>query len=107
MQAMRGLSKADTLRLAEIEHYVETGKRPDGLQVTDEWVDESMKFLAGELRPTLTAWAEIADEAEKTALVALEARKVYRLWRRGVDGADLDAAFKDMESAIEDAGSGS
>lgn len=105
MRAMRGLSKADTLRLAVIEHYVETGQRPDGLQVTDEWIDESIKFLAKELRPTLDAWAEIADREEKSALVALEARKVMRLWNRSrkgkpVDPEKLDSAFRALDTAI-------
>lgn len=108
MQAMRGLSKENTLRLAVIEHYVETGKRPDGLQVTDEWVDEAIKFLAKELRPTLDAWAEIADREEKTSLVAMEARKVLRLWKRKqrgkpVNPEKIDAAFSALDSAIQTA----
>jgi len=106
MRAHRGLSKADTLRLAVIEHYVETGQRPDGLHVTDEWIDESIKFLTKELRPTLDAWAEIADREEKSSLVALEARKVLRMWKRKrsgkpVDPEKLDAAFNALDLAVE------
>jgi hypothetical protein len=100
MQALRGLSKADTLRLVEIEQYVKTGKRPDGLQVTDEWVDESMRFLAGNMRPKLEAWAEIADQSDKDALVALAARKLCRLWKRGVNGEQREAAFQELEQYI-------
>jgi len=103
MKALRGMSKADTLRLAEIEHYVATGKRPDDLHVTDEWVDEAMKFLAGELRPTIDAWGEAADEQEREAMVAMEARKLCRLWRKGVNGEQREAAFKSLDKAIQNA----
>lgn len=100
MQALRGLSKADTLRLVEVEHYAKTGKRLDDLHVTDEWVDESMKFLAGNLRPKLEAWAEIGDQADKDALVALAARKLCRLWKRGVNGEQREVAFQELAQYI-------
>lgn len=112
MQAMRGLSKEDTLRLAEIEHYAKTGKRLDGLHVTDEWVDESIKFMAKELRPTIEAWGEIADREEHSSLVALEARKVLRLWKRGQKGKPvtpekMNAAFHALDEAVQHATSAS
>ena len=106
MQSMRGMSKADTLRLAEIEHYVKTGKRPDEMHVTDEWVDGAIKFLAGELRPTVEAWGEAADEQEREAMVAMAARKVNRLWKRG-EQEKLASAFGDLDKAIQDAKQGS
>jgi len=101
MKTLRGLSKANTIRLVEIEHYVKTGTRPDGMHVTDEWVDDSIAFLARELRPTLEAWASISDDEELSSSVAREARKVYRLWSRHADQDNLDQAFEALGKAIE------
>lgn len=100
MRAMEGLSKADTLRLAEIEHYAETGKRPDGMQVTDAWVDESMKFLVEEFRPMHDAWVGIKGDEDLLIDVDIAAGKLYRLWRRGVRGEALDAAFENLGKFI-------
>jgi len=103
MEAMRGLSREDTLRLVEIEHYVEMGTRPDGLHITDEWVDGSMEFLARITRPKLEAWAEMADRDTQSGLVALAARKLYRAWKRGVDGPKLSELFHGLGDAIQEA----
>ena len=96
MKALRGLSKANTIRLVEIEHYVETGNRPDDLPVTDEWIDESIRFLAGEMRPTIDAWGEIADENGDLILISLQAKKLYRSWKKGVKGEEMDQIFKEL-----------
>lgn len=96
-KALRGLSKADTLLLIEIERYVETGKRADGLHVTDEWIDQCMKFMAGELRSTLEAWAHMGDEHEGSQLTSLAARKLHRAWKKG---QPLDALFEELGEAL-------
>jgi hypothetical protein len=100
---MRGLSKAETLRLIEIEQFVETGERMDGLQVTDEWVEDSIKFLASKMRPTLEAWASIGDTQTREALIVIEAKKLWRLWNRGVRGEKLEAAFEALGHYIQKA----
>jgi hypothetical protein len=97
MKALRGLSKADTLRLVEIEQFIETGTRPDGLQVTDKWVDDSIKFLARELRPTLELWNESSDAQDALILVAIPARKLYRAWKRG---EPLEPLFEELGVGI-------
>ena len=98
MKATHGLTKAETLLLVEIEHYVETGKRPDGLQVTDEWIDESMKFLAGKLRLTLELWSMATDGWDSLIPTGIAARKLYRAWR---GGRPLDALFAKLGEAIK------
>lgn len=100
MQALRGLSKDNTIRLVEIEGYIKTGKRPDGLQVTDAWVDESMKFLVEEMRPTLTAWNEVADEHGLEIDIVIAAGKLYGMWRKGVRGAALNGLFMRLGKAL-------
>jgi len=101
MRALNGLSKAETLLLVEIEHFTKTGQRPDGLQVTDEWVDESIKFLASKLRPTIESKAIISKREDAYCAVHVEAKKVWRLWKKGVTGEKLDAAFRRLEPEIE------
>jgi len=96
MKALRGLSKADTLKLVEIEKFVETGKRADGLQVTDEWIDEALKFMARELRPTLESWAEMGDQSTEDTLTVLQAKKLYRVWKKGVKGKQLRLHFEEL-----------
>jgi hypothetical protein len=100
MRALNGLSKAETLLLVEIEHFAKTGQRPDGLQVTDEWVDESIKFLASKLRPAIESKAVISKREDAYCLVHIEAKKVWQLWKRGKTGEELDVAFRRLEPHI-------
>lgn len=100
MKALEGLSKADTLRLVEIEHYVKTGKRPDGLQVTDEWVDEAMGFLAGHFREMLDAWSKMFALRDEYLMVDKHARGALRAWRGGRRGAEESQAFEGLDGAI-------
>lgn len=101
MRALRGMSKADTLRLVEIETYVATGKRPDGLQVTDAWIDESIKFLAAQLRPTLDAWVEMGNQVDRYMPVVIAAGKVQRARKRGARGSALKPLYKELDEALE------
>jgi len=101
MRALRGLSKAKTIQLVEIEEYVKTGKRPDGSQVTDAWIDESMKFLVEEIRPTLDAWNEVADERGLDIDIVIAAGKLYRAWKKGVRGAALNGMFETLGKRIK------
>lgn len=100
MRALNGLSKADTLRLVEIEKFAETGERLDGLQVTDTWVEESIKFLVSEFRPRLEAFEAVARREDAYCLVHIEAKKVYRLWKKGSDALGLEAAMLRLEHYI-------
>ncbi len=100
MQALRGMSKADTLRLVEIEAYVATGKRPDGLQVTDEWVDEAIKFLARELRPTLDAWVEMGAQVDRYMPVVIAAGKLSRARKQGRNGQALRPFYRELDESL-------
>lgn len=100
MRALNGLSKAETLLLVEIEHFAKTGQRPDGLQATDEWVDEALRFLVSKLRPTIESKAIISKREDAYCAVHIEAKKVWRLWKKGVTGEELDAAFRRLEPHI-------
>lgn len=100
MKALNGLSKAETLLLTEIECFSKTGQRPDGLQVTDEWVDKSIMFLAEKMRPLIESKAVISKREDAYCLVHIEAKKVWQLWKKGVTGEKLDAAFRQLEPQI-------
>lgn len=101
MQALRGMSKADTLRLMEIEAYVATGKRSDGLQVTDTWIDESIKFLTVQVRPTLDAWVEMGNQVDRYLPVVLAARKLNRARKQGKKGSALKPFYRELNDALE------
>lgn len=103
MRALEGLSKAETLLLVEIERFVETGERVDGLQVTDEWVEESIKFLASKLRPKLEAFSTVSAREDAYCLVHIEAKKIHGLWKRGVTGEKLDASQRLLGKRIQEA----
>lgn len=107
MRALEGLSKPETLLLVEIERFVETGDRVDGLQVTDEWIDEAIKFLTSKLRPKFEAFSIVSAREDAYCLVHIETKKALRLWKRGERGEKLDDAFRKVEArvkAAEDAG---
>lgn len=101
MRALPGMSKADTLRLAEIETYVATGKRADGLQVTDAWISESLQFLVTHLRPTIDAWVEMGCQIDGYVPIVIAAGKVRRAQKRGVRGATLRLLYKELDVALE------
>ena len=103
MRALRGLRKDETLQLVEIENFVATGKRLDDLQVTDEWVDESIKFLSTKLRPNLESFAVVADRESAYSLVQIEAKKVCQLWKRGVTGDQMDVALDRLAGYVQKA----
>lgn len=101
MRALPGMSKADTLRLAEIETYIVTGKRADGLQVTDAWIAEALQFLVTHLRPTIDAWVEMGRQIDRYVPVVIATGKVRRAQKRGVGGAALGVLYKELDAALE------
>lgn len=101
MRALNGLTKAETLRLVEIEGFAESGTRLDGLHVTDTWVEESIQFLVTKLRPRIEAFTAVASREEAYCLVHLEAKKAHRLWKRGADAADIAKAMNQLEQRIQ------
>ena len=103
MRALSGLTKAETLRLAEIEHFVANGTRPDGLHATDDWIAETLLFLVSKLRPTIEAKQAIAAREEAYSLVTIEAKKVWRLWNKGVTGEPLNAVFRTLGRHLQNA----
>ena len=100
MPNIPGLNKQDSILLREIEHFAKTGDRLDGLQVTDEWVDQAVQFLTRELRPTLEAWHEIGKILDRESAIVRSAKRLHKAWKKGARGSSLDKHFRDLEGYL-------
>lgn len=96
-----GLGKHKSAQLREIEIFTETGKRLDGIQVTDKWIDESIRFLVREIRPMLHDNIEMSAIVEGATPVVITARKLYRSWQRKISIDKLSKLFEELGETLE------
>lgn len=83
--------------LEDIKHFLETGKRKDGLAVTDDWIEKSLKKTTEEIQ-------ELKDRCEihfQTAREVIEshqaAQKLYQAWKKG---GNLEPLFETLGQAL-------
>ena len=83
--------------LQEIEHFCATGKRTNGVRVTDRWVEESLGKTVKEIHEQSDACDTHDAVSTKFTEITMEARKVYRAWKRG---EDIELLMKDLGKAL-------
>ena len=77
----------------DFEHFVETGKRLEGVRVTDAWVEKALERCLLEIKE-LEDRIDIFQETAQTCVSARSAGlKIYRAWCKGELTNDMMREF--------------
>lgn len=77
-----GLGDERECRFVEIEYFVKTGRRVDGRHATNQWVADSLKFVAETLRETLDDNASMSLWIEGNTPIVVSAKQLWKACHR-------------------------